>query len=141
MSESSLILESDKRDLVLALLSDGKEVRLKMQGNSMFPTIKSSEFTVIEPIDLTTLKVGQVIVFKDGKRWVAHRLIQKKNERFITQGDSMISPDLPIEKHQLIGTVKSVREKFCYVKLRPFPQFLNRLMLFATRTFKRVLKS
>lgn len=138
MGESSLILEQERKEMVLALLADGKEVKLKMQGTSMFPSIKPGEFAVIKPIDFTTLRVGQVIVFQEGSRWVAHRLLEIQNEHFIAQGDSLITADLPIEKTQLIGVVNSVNSKTTYAKLRPIPQLLNRSMLRAKRLLQKL---
>ncbi len=62
-------------DNYIKKLQEGEEVSFRPRGNSMTPKIKSGQLVTVSP-DLTTLKVGDVVLCKVGKSQYLHYLVQ-----------------------------------------------------------------
>ena len=94
------------------LLAEGKEIKMRMGGHSMFPFLLPGDVASITSAPISNLCVGDVVVFDIGDRWVAHRLIRIENTdtgvRYITQGDSCFRIDRPFGHEQLMGRVTAV---------------------------------
>jgi len=94
------------------LLAEGKEIRMRMGGHSMFPFLLPGDVASIVSVPFSDLCVGEVVVFDRGDRWVAHRLIlikeTDKGVRYITQGDSCLRMDRPFGHEHLMGRVTAV---------------------------------
>jgi hypothetical protein len=85
-------------------LARGERFCWLLQGTSMCPTL--SPGCRIEIAALASRpKVGDIIVFASGRELVAHRLVQRVDDRWITQGDGRLGPDPPITSSQVLGTV------------------------------------
>ena len=95
-----------------ALLAEGKEIRMRMGGHSMFPFLLPGDVASIVSVPFSNLCVGDVVVFDRGDRWVAHRLIRiegtDKGVRYITQGDSCLRADRSFGQEHLMGRVIAV---------------------------------
>jgi len=147
MSENRILDSGEAKELGRKLLNDGHQVQFKLGGNSMFPYLRDGEVAVTVRIPADQLKVGQVIVFEQNGRWIAHRLVEiiqtKERSNYVAQGDSIMRPDAPISEDAYMGVVigflrngKQHEVDFgqefygkIMVSLRPFPQFLIRLFL------------
>jgi hypothetical protein len=59
------------------------------------------------------LEVGQVVVFPDGKKLVAHRLIRFDTEKgkLITKGDTLHFFDTPVDEQDIVGVVDFIDQK------------------------------
>ena len=57
------------------LLGEGRSVRFRAAGNSMHPTIKQGDTLIIEPCRPANLSRGDIVLFKQDSRLVAHRLV------------------------------------------------------------------
>ena len=112
-----------ERDLLKALgyklLSEGKVLRIRADGYSMYPQIGSGWFLLIEPItDISKLKENDIVAFKRAAGMVVHRLIRIEHDGtralYITRGDSCIWEDEPIEAERIVGRVRAIfsGEKF-----------------------------
>lgn len=85
---------------------------LTVQTGSMRPSIDPGDVVAVKNVPHVDLVVGDVITFMpDGKNYsVTHRLraIDRKNSRFITQGDANTGVDESIRFDQVIGRVHYV---------------------------------
>lgn len=70
---------------------------------SMFPTIEIGDVVVVQITQ--DVFEDDIIVYKDGKNFVTHRLIEKKDDIFITKGDANNAEDNPISKENMLGKV------------------------------------
>ncbi|MBR5093083.1 MAG: S24/S26 family peptidase, partial [Bacteroidales bacterium] len=67
-------------------LAAGERVKLAFGGTSMLPTLRDTDTIVLEPLaDEPT--VGDVLLFHHEGRRVVHRLVSKRGNVFILQGD------------------------------------------------------
>jgi signal peptidase I len=138
MSKNNLS-HSALKEIGFSLLAEGKTIRVKAEGFSMYPTIKPGSVIFIEPFKQDTEPVpGEIIAWKREEGFVVHRLMkiaEKDNARFIiTRGDSSISEDEPVLHDQIAGRVVRVENP----EGNPVPpvQYLNKKPNY---TFNRIL--
>jgi signal peptidase I len=98
------------KNVGLTLLSEGKTIRIKAHGYSMYPCIKPGSLILIEPIHLKGLPVpGEIIAIKRSNGLIVHRLTRKivKNEitLFIARGDSNAYADNPVKINKIAGRI------------------------------------
>jgi len=98
------------KDISLTLLSEGKTVRIKAHGYSMYPCIKPGSLLLIEPIQMKGAPVmGEIIAVRRETGLVVHRLskITVKNgvRLFIARGDSNASSDYPVTIDMIAGRI------------------------------------
>ena len=60
------------------LLNIKQSIRFTAAGNSMHPTIKQGDTLIIEPCDPQHLSIGDIVLFNDNERLLAHRIISIK---------------------------------------------------------------
>ena len=133
------------KELGFTLLAEGKTIRIRADGYSMFPAIKAGYFIYIEPV--TDLSPGDVIAWKRETGFVVHRLVRVINEEnqvyYITRGDSCANEDQVVNKEQIAGKVidiesisgkkKTIEKK----KLSKFDYIYNRLLVWFIIRFKK----
>jgi len=147
-TDTIVFSENETKEIGRNLLRSGFSIRLQLAGNSMFPFLLCDDVAVIVPKPISELKIGQIIVFENGDKWIAHRLIRMykkhKNLQLQTQGDSVAKADAPFGEKDYLGTINTIfshdakrkldspfsqfRAKLM-VNLRPFPQFFFRIIL------------
>ena len=98
------------KDISLTLLSEGKTIRIKAHGYSMYPCIKPGSLLLIEPVKLKgPPKPGEIIAIKRENGLVVHRLckiIVKNGIRwYIARGDSNSSADHPVSIDKIAGRI------------------------------------
>ena len=98
------------KDLSLALLSEGKSIRIKAHGYSMYPCIKPGSLLLIEPINLKGEPLpGEIIAIRREKGLVVHRLSKKVSKNkvtwFIARGDSNAYADNPVKIDKIAGRI------------------------------------
>ena len=154
------------RELFGELLKEGKGIRFQARGCSMYPSIRNEEFITVVPVELTELKVGDILAFQDkeSKKIVVHRLIKiEKNNRvpslLISAGDNLSSPDPPIYPSEyVLGKVIRVERdgkeinlgsklnriqaylKACVLLFRFYPNGKRRVISRVSRLLLRVLR-
>jgi signal peptidase I len=104
------------KDVSLSLLSEGKSLRIKAGGYSMFPAIHPGDIVIIAPVNnRSNLIPGDIIVFKRDSDFVLHRLTDirhhKNNILFITRGDSSMNEDKPITADKISGVVTAIETR------------------------------
>ena len=98
------------KDIGLKLLSEGKTIRIKAHGYSMYPCIKPGSLILIEPIHLKGLPVpGEIIAIKRENGLIVHRLVNTiiKNgvTWFFARGDSNAYADNPVNSDKIAGRI------------------------------------
>ena len=98
------------KDLGLTLLSEGKTIRIKAHGFSMYPCIKPGSLLLIEPINIKGVpRAGEIIAIKRETGLIVHRLsgIIVKNgvSLYIARGDSNAYPDSPVRIDKIAGRI------------------------------------
>ena len=98
------------KDVGLTLLSEGKTIRIKAHGYSMYPCIKPGSLILIEPIHGKGMPVpGEIIAIKRENGLIVHRLtkiiIRNGIKTFIARGDSNAYPDDPVSSDKIAGRI------------------------------------
>ena len=135
------------------LLAEGKEIKMRMGGHSMFPFLLPGDVASIISKPISNLCVGDVVVFDRGDRWVAHRLIRMEDTdegvRYITQGDSCLRMDIPFGNEHLMGHVTAVfrnghvipvqRLRPCFLRLaRPAARIYLTVKALSVRCLRKI---
>jgi signal peptidase I len=92
------------------LLSEGKTIRIKAKGYSMYPAIKPGSIILIESLRNKGNPVpGEIVAIRRENGLVVHRLIKiviKEGKRtYIARGDSNSRTDAPIPIDMIAGRV------------------------------------
>jgi len=104
------------KEVSLSLLSEGKSLRIKTGGYSMFPAIHPGDIVIIAPFnDQSNLIPGDIIVFRRDSGFVLHRLTDIRhrddNTFYITRGDSSMNEDKPITEDKITGVVTAIETR------------------------------
>jgi len=92
-------------------LKQGKNVCLKVTGNSMLPFIKSGETLVIAPADFAKVRVGEVVLSCVNGRPFCHRVFHKTSGYLLTKADAFIGFDPRVKKEDFLGKVIAKEKK------------------------------
>lgn len=145
--ERTLSLD-ELKDVGRHLLLSGKSVNFSLGGTSMYPFLRDGDVGAVLRLPIEELKVGQVVVFEQNGRWIAHRLVSMHRAdsgiSLLCQGDSILRTDKPIGEAEFLGVIENFIRRgkthqmdgffprkvaWILVNLRPFPQFLARFFL------------
>ena len=104
------------KEVSLSLLAEGKSLRIKPSGYSMFPATRPGDIVIIAPVkNRSNLTPGDIVVYKRDSDFVLHRLIdirhQKEGAFYITRGDSSKNEDKPITADKIVGVVTTIETK------------------------------
>ena len=110
------------KDIGFMLLAEGKTIRVRADGMSLYPSIKSGSVIFIEPYEPGAKpRPGEIIAWKRDAGIVVHRLVhvydQKMQKHFVTRGDSCLADDDPIVFDQIAGKVVRIE----YPEGKPVP--------------------
>jgi signal peptidase I len=98
------------KNVGLTLLSEGKTIRIKAHGYSMYPCIKPGSLILIEPINLKGFPVpGEIIAIRRESGLIVHRLVRTVNKNgvtfYIARGDSNAYADNPVGIDKIAGRI------------------------------------
>jgi signal peptidase I len=101
---------SSVKDMSLILLAEGKTIRIKAHGYSMYPAIKPGSLILIEPLRQKGKPVnGEIVALKRENGLVVHRVMKivVKNgiTYYITRGDSNANTDSPLTIDKIAGRI------------------------------------
>ncbi len=93
-----------------ALRRFGK-VTFRAAGHSMLPAIPPGQLVRLVHATIEDVQPGDVIVYVERGRLVAHRLVRKtqRGRAIVTRGDAHLACDRPVPAIQLLGRVVDVR--------------------------------
>ena len=92
-------------------LFQGHSIRVKAGGSSMYPLLRENDRLTIEPITTENILKGDILVYKDQSRLIAHRFLKFNQDRIITRGDFSFQADKPFSSEELLGRVVHVERK------------------------------
>jgi signal peptidase I len=106
-------------DLCEELLRQGRSVRFRAPGRSMYPTIRENDVITVEPIGPLCVRVGDIVLYSLQRGVVAHRVVRMiQHDRplpahisFVLKGDTWRIEDEPLQEHQILGKVVTVERK------------------------------
>jgi signal peptidase I len=98
------------KDIGLTLLSEGKTIRIKAHGYSMYPCIRPGSLILIEPLNIKGIpRPGEIIAIRREAGLIVHRLIKiiKKNDTtyYIARGDSNAYADNLVKIDMIAGRI------------------------------------
>jgi signal peptidase I len=98
------------KDFGLTLLSEGKTIRIKAHGYSMYPSIKPGSMILIEPLSIKGLpRPGEIIAIRREQGLIVHRLSKIININgsisYIARGDSNALADNPVNINKIAGRI------------------------------------
>ena len=68
------------KEVSLSLLAEGKSLRIKTTGYSMFPAIRPGNIVIIARVkNRSNLTAGDIVVFKRDSDFILHRLQEKQH--------------------------------------------------------------
>jgi signal peptidase I len=107
-------MNNGNRDIVknvgFNLLSEGKSIRIKAHGYSMYPAIKPGSLILIEPIHVKGApRPGEIIAIKRETGLVVHRLVRTEARSgvtwYVARGDSNAWADNPVTIEMIAGRI------------------------------------
>lgn len=110
MKKRILSSEIDLLALSRDILRRGKSLRFQARGWSMRPFIRDGDFITISPVENSSLKTGDVVLYLGaGNQIVVHRIINKyKKERRVTmliKGDAALGSAEKVDAQNVLGKV------------------------------------
>jgi signal peptidase I len=98
------------KDISLTLLTEGKTIRIKAHGYSMYPCIKPGSLILIEPLNIKGMpRPGEIIAIQRESGLIVHRLSKIINKNgimfYIARGDSNAYADNPVKIDKIAGRI------------------------------------
>jgi len=99
--------------LVADVLQRSHRVRFRVRGRSMYPSIRNGDIVLVEKTDPASLRVGDVVVVRNGAgTLLVHRIVRivrcDGRRGCITRGDAGFHEDGDMRAEQVLGRVRSV---------------------------------
>jgi signal peptidase I len=104
-------LSTVKSELASEIARNFGYIQLRIAGCSMLPALRPGDIVRVERCDAGAVRIGEIVQIVLDGQLVCHRLIEIKNDRFITQGDANCHVDPEIGAPQILGLVTSVLRK------------------------------
>jgi signal peptidase I len=93
------------------------EVRLRVMGTSMVPSILPGDYVTIQRANAQEISPGEVVLFLRNGQLILHRVVDRKlaattdrpgESWLITRGDRVLQDDPPVSSLELLGRVVSI---------------------------------
>jgi signal peptidase I len=108
-----------KHDLAAEVLRQFGEVRLKVTGASMLPSVWPGDVLTVRRRSPAELLPGRIVLCYRDQGFVAHRMVGRQGDRIITRGDSHLRDDPPFGEDEVLGEVVSILRNGRPVPLTP----------------------
>jgi signal peptidase I len=133
----------------LTLLSEGKTIRIKAHGYSMYPSIKPGSLVLIEPIHLKGAPVpGEIIAIIKENGLILHRLVKiivrNNATTYIARGDGNAFADNPVKIDKIAGRIVGAESTGenpvpADIRINTRPNyFINRLRVIALHLWRKI---
>jgi len=96
-----------KNELAAETIRSFGELRLRVTGSSMLPTLRPDDELLIRQCRAEDAAPGDVVLYIRQSRLFVHRVISRCASRLVTQGDGLADADVPVSAHELLGKVVS----------------------------------
>lgn len=100
-----------KCELASEVLRSSGNLRLRVTGWSMLPTVWPGDTLLVERASADQVSDGDIVLFGRDQRMFVHRVIAKgepQNQEIVTRGDSMPASDSPVSDKELLGRVSFI---------------------------------
>ena len=96
-----------------------EEIKLKIFGKSMFPSIREGDELTIEVYkdECFSLELGDIITFYDEEALTTHRVIKVGENDVVTKGDFSLYSEI-VKKSDVVGKVISCNERESFNHLK-----------------------
>lgn len=105
-------------------IKNGHSIQTIVNGTSMFPFLRKGDILTIDPATIETIKRGDIIVFENEEKWIAHRVVRIRSFdgaiQITTRGDARISSDPTVNKTNYIGLISAFERDFKKKSLHTF---------------------
>jgi len=99
-------------DLAGEVLSTFGQVRLRVFGTSMVPSILPGDLISVQRVGVSEISTGEIVLFSRDGRMFAHRVVNPDggvNDALLTtRGDRLCHNDAPVSSSELLGRVTSI---------------------------------
>ena len=85
-----------------------------ISSSSMWPSLKAGDLILIKGIRKENLEIGDIVVYKNTNQnigFTVHRIVEIKDDTFVTRGDANSVNDKPVDYNNLIGKVVGFDKK------------------------------
>ena len=90
-------------------IAEGRSVRFRLKGHSMFPLLRNErDEVVLHPCTEAELQPMDVVLFRHQGRHVLHRILRREGDRLLIQGDGSFVARETCTVGDVIGKVRSV---------------------------------
>jgi signal peptidase I len=98
------------KDIGLTLLAEGKTIRIKAHGYSMYPCIKPGSLILIEPLNIKGMpRSGEIIAIRREAGLIVHRISKMISKNgvtwYVARGDSNAYADNPVKIDKIAGRI------------------------------------
>ncbi len=115
------------------VLEKGADLRVRVTGGSMRPSLKGGEVLLIKKVPCSGLRRGDILFYRDRSGSpVLHRIVGKKTDNsgshiFLTKGDALPACDGPVTESQVLGKVWKIEKTgnrcdTAYIDMDSFPR-------------------
>lgn len=110
MGEVKTIKSSELFRVSKELLKNGKNIRITVTGDSMYPFLRQSIDSVeLSYKDFTHINRGDIVLtIRSNNEYVLHRVIKKEEYSFYIVGDAQQLIEGPLKPNQIIATVSTI---------------------------------
>ena len=89
------------------------EIRLRVFGTSMVPSILPGDLISIQRASLSEISPGEIVLYSREGRLFAHRVVARAgtqdDPQLVTRGDRLSHNDPPVSSSELLGRVTSIQ--------------------------------
>lgn len=94
---------------VEAELAEGRPVRFRLKGNSMYPLLRNGkDVVVLEKCPAESLQPMDVVLFRYRGKHVLHRILHREGEQLLIQGDGSFVAKEECTVNDVVGKVVQV---------------------------------
>ncbi len=120
---SETISEGTLDLLAVDLLRQGRKLKIRLSGASMFPCLVSSDMAVVIPAGEKITR-GDIVAFASGEKVILHRVRKITNKNVICKGDSNCFYDEPVETENIAGKLHHIERKGKIMMVNKHPWFM-----------------
>ena len=99
-------------EIVADCLRAGRDVRLRVTGSSMLPSIWPHDTLFIRTTGDSPPSIGEIVLYARAGRLIAHRVYRRIDDaggvRFETRGDALPASDAPVILSEILGIVTAI---------------------------------
>lgn len=124
--------------MIRQLLAEGREVSVRVEGESMLPFFRSGERIRLRPLRNGDLRRGHVVLAEtDSGQFVIHRIAQVGNTRVLLRGDGNPFGRESVPRERICGTVECTP---LHLLLARIWMLLGPLRCYPLRLLRRILR-